>query len=132
MSIHALVVDEKLKDLSGCVEELRAVGYTIVLVNSLQQAREAFASQSFDVLLLDVLLRDGHALQFCDEVRTRFNRDAVIILVGANDERARQVAGLELGADDFVSIPCAIDELLARIEAHLRRQRRVATGPADG
>ena len=92
---------------------------TIALTGTLSQAREMLAQKKFDLLILDVNLPDGSALDLLREVR---QGEAVpVILLTANDLEMDVVTGLESGADDYITKPFEMKELMARINAVLRR-----------
>ena len=92
---------------------------TIALTGTLSQARELLAQKKFDLLILDVNLPDGSALDLLREVR---QGEAVpVILLTANDLEMDVVTGLESGADDYITKPFGMMEFLARVKAVLRR-----------
>ena len=98
---------------------LQGPDVTIALTGTLSQAREMMAQKKFDLLILDVNLPDGSALDLLREVR---QGEAVpVILLTANDLEMDVVTGLESGADDYITKPFEMKELLARINAVLRR-----------
>lgn len=78
-----------------------------------------------DVILLDIALGEGDGISVCRRMRAdaRFQHVPILLLSGQTDAATKR-AGLEAGADDFVSKPFVPDELLARIDAHLRRRER--------
>ncbi len=120
--MQALIVDNNTDDCARLVEDLRHGGYETVGVASIRQAREALERQPFDLLLLELKLPDGDGLQLCNEIRERLGDGMVIIFVTNRHSPASRVVGIELGADDFMDKPCNADELMARIEARLRRR----------
>ena len=93
---------------------------TIALTGTLSQAREMLAQKKFDLLILDVNLPDGSALDLLREVR---QAGAVpVILLTANDLEMDVVTGLESGADDYITKPFSLAILRARVNAQLRRR----------
>ena len=93
---------------------------TIALTGTLSQAREMLAQKKFDLLILDVNLPDGSALDSLREVR---QGEAVpVILLTANDLEMDVVTGLESGADDYITKPFSLAILRARVNAQLRRR----------
>ena len=76
-----------------------------------------------DLILLDIMLPGMDGLEVCKELR-RNNTDVPILILTAKGEEIDKVVGLEMGADDYISKPFSIRELLARIKAHLRRENR--------
>ena len=119
--MKALILDSNADECADVIEHLRRAGYTSIMVASVAQAREALEHQAFDVLLLEWTLPDGDGAQLCNEIRERLGQGMLIMFMSSRDTPSRRVVALELGADDFLSKPCNPEELLARIEARLRR-----------
>lgn len=90
------------------------------LCRSLADAGELLSRRSFDLLILDINLPDGNGLDLLRALRRE--SEVPVILLTANDLETDIVAGLELGADDYITKPFAIEELLARIRAALRKR----------
>ena len=97
------------------------------LCRTLSAARAALAAGNFDLLVLDVNLPDGNGLSFLRELRGASSRIPVILLT-ANDMETDIVAGLESGADDYVTKPFSLAVLRARVNAQLRRTAAVCRG----
>lgn len=103
---------------------------TIALTGTLSQAREMLAQKKFDLLILDVNLPDGSALDLLREVR---QGEAVpVILLTANDLEMDVVTGLESGADDYITKPFSLAILRARVNAQLRRRVKFSCVELDG
>ncbi len=118
-----LVVEDDPAIRRGVVHSLRFNGYAVAEAAdeaSGLAAAQAWAAQPFDLLLLDLNLPGGDGLEILRAVRARSAATPVIILTARADEEDR-VKGLRLGADDYVVKPFSAMELLARIEAVLRR-----------
>jgi DNA-binding response OmpR family regulator len=120
MTPHILLVEDEVK-LARFVElELSSEGYTVSVahdgVTGLTLAREL----SLDLAILDWMLPGLTGLEICRRLRATGSSVPVILLT-AKDEVSDRVAGLDAGADDYVLKPFSIEELLARIRAHLRR-----------
>ncbi len=120
MNAHILLVEDEVK-LARFVElELSCEGYRISVAHDgltgLMMARES----SPDLLVLDWMLPGLTGLEVCRRLRAT-GIDIPVILLTAKDEISDRVAGLDAGADDYVVKPFSIEELLARIRAHLRR-----------
>ncbi|KEI06226.1 transcriptional regulator [Clostridium botulinum] len=98
---------------------LKKEKFNIIKAKNLKQAREKFSSH-IDLILLDVMLPDGTGYDFCSEIRKE--SDIPIIFITACDEEANIVLGLEIGGDDYITKPIRIKEMLARINAVLRRK----------
>jgi DNA-binding NarL/FixJ family response regulator len=123
-SIHILVVDDQPELLQ---EVLPAYGYQVTVAIDGQQALEQLAQPGagFDLMLLDVMMPVLNGWDVLRQLRSRpaFKHLPVILLTALDDE-VDQVSGLKIGADDYIVKPFKIPNLLARIEAVLRRTRR--------
>ncbi|SFA95708.1 response regulator transcription factor [Clostridium frigidicarnis] len=93
-------------------------GYEIVRVCTIHDAKEQFIQDKFDLILLDVNLPDGNGYDFCKYVREKSN--IPIIFLTALDDEVNVVLGLEIGANDYLTKPFGVRELLARIKVQLR------------
>ncbi|HEY7705565.1 MAG TPA: response regulator transcription factor [Gaiellaceae bacterium] len=120
---RVLVVDDEPQFLRALQTNLRGAGYEVVTATSAEQALAAAGLHPPEAIVLDLLLPDGRGTDVARELR-RWT-DAPIILVSAVGEEAEKIAALDAGADDYVTKPFAIGELLARLRAVLRR-----AGPA--
>jgi two-component system, OmpR family, alkaline phosphatase synthesis response regulator PhoP len=89
------------------------------------------STEPFDLVVLDVMLRDRSGFEVCRELRRR-GVETPVIMLGARGQVEDRVVGLRLGADDYVVKPFAMVELLARVEARLRRETPAASGAAEG
>lgn len=119
-----LLVEDDVAVARALALALSDAGHRVRVAPTAAQARALLHEQEPDVVLLDLGLPDADGLSLCGELRSR---SAVpIIMVTARGDSADVVAGLEAGADDYVSKPVVGSELSARIDALLRR----ATGPA--
>lgn len=99
---------------------LELEGWEVTAVGSGAAALEAFEHRPPDVVVLDVMMPDVDGLTVCRRLRGRGDRTPVLMLT-ARTEVADRVSGLDAGADDYLTKPFALDELLARIRALLRR-----------
>jgi two-component system alkaline phosphatase synthesis response regulator PhoP len=95
-------------------------GYEVVIARDGEEALERFSATKPDIILLDVMLPRRSGLDVCRELRSR-GVETPIIMLTARSQEIDKVVGLEIGADDYVTKPFGIRELLARIGAHLRR-----------
>lgn len=120
MTAHILLVEDEVKLARFLELELSSEGYKISVAHSgiagLTLAREL----SPDLAILDWMLPELSGLEICRRLRAT-NINIPVILLTAKDEVSDRVAGLDAGADDYVVKPFSIEELLARIRAHLRR-----------
>jgi DNA-binding response OmpR family regulator len=100
---------------------LRSEGFAVRGANDLAAARRTFCEGQFDLVLLDVRLPDGNGFEFCREIRQ--TSQVSIICLTACDEEVNIVTGLDLGADDYITKPFRIRELVSRMKAVLRRKK---------
>lgn len=114
-----LLVEDDFALAMGTEYALQAEGYRVIHAGDLESARAAL-SDAPDLILLDVMLPDGNGYDFCREVRTADLQLPIIFLTAVGEE-ANIVQGLELGADDYVTKPYRVKELLSRIAANIRR-----------
>jgi DNA-binding response OmpR family regulator len=99
---------------------LSANGHEVAWVQRSAQAREAVAQARFDLALLDLTLPDGDGVDVCRELRLA-QPICIIVMLTARRAEMDVVVGLEAGADDYLTKPFGLTELLARVRAHLRR-----------
>ena len=124
-----LIVEDDRALGDGLCLALRDPSLELALCRTLSAAREALEAGGFDLLILDVNLPDGNGLDFLRRLRAGANPVPVILLT-ANDMETDIVAGLESGADDYVTKPFSLAVLRARVNAQLRRDRgAVPSGP---
>ncbi len=121
---NILLIEDDRALSDGIRLALRAEETVITQCCSLADARARFQEAPFDLLVLDVNLPDGNGLDFLKELRER--SDTPVILLTDNDMETDVVAGLELGADDYITKPFSLAVLRARINTQLRRTRTAA------
>jgi len=117
---HILIVEDDEAIATGLSLNLRLAGHTSTIAGDGEVALEAIAEREFDLLLLDLNLPRKNGLEVLAALREADNLVPVIVL-SARDDEVDKVAALRLGADDYVTKPFALAELLARIDAVLRR-----------
>ena len=125
-----LLVEDEPGLVLTLTDRLTREGYAVETSADGESGLERAASSGFDLILLDVMLPRMNGLDLLRELRRRGNDTPVIVLT-ARGQVVDKVVGLKLGADDYVTKPFEMMELLARIEAKLRRAP-AATRPADG
>ncbi|MCB1044254.1 MAG: response regulator transcription factor [Acidobacteria bacterium] len=126
-----ILVAEDEEDLRfSLCHNLQFDGYEVVGVGDGVQGWEAFLSQSFDLLVLDVVMPHMDGLQLLKRVRTKDSQVPVMMLTARSTEMDK-VLGLEMGADDYVTKPFGLSELLARVRALLRRSTRQENGASS-
>jgi two-component system, OmpR family, KDP operon response regulator KdpE len=116
---RVLVVDDEPQILRALRTSLRGAGYEVVTAETAEQALTQLAVSPPDAVILDLVLPDGRGTDIARELRT-WSNVPVIVLSVVGDE-SEKVAALDAGADDYVTKPFGIDELLARLRAALRR-----------
>jgi two-component system alkaline phosphatase synthesis response regulator PhoP len=107
-------------------DRLTREGYEVASVQDGDQGFVRASRESFDLLILDVMLPGRGGVELCRELRQR-GSDVPVLMLTARGQLADRVAGLKVGADDYVTKPFEMAELLARVEARLRR-RQTAEG----
>ncbi|HVD43395.1 MAG TPA: response regulator transcription factor [Gaiellaceae bacterium] len=121
-----LVVDDESQILRALRTSLQAAGYEVDVAATAAEALTSAAAHPPDGVILDLMLPDGSGTDVCREFR-RWTNVPILVLSAVGDEQEK-VAALDAGADDYVTKPFGIDELLARLRAALRRVD-VITGP---
>jgi two-component system, OmpR family, response regulator len=123
-----LVVEDEEMILELLSGSLRFAGFDVVTAVSGAEALRAVQASRPDLVLLDVMLPDGDGFEVVRRMRSS-GPDVPVIFVTARDGVRERVAGLALGADDYVTKPFSLDEVLERIRAVLRRTGRAAAKP---
>jgi two-component system, OmpR family, response regulator ResD len=121
---HVLVVDDDLTLAGVLVGYLERAGHRAVHVADGRKALAAVAAEPPDLVVLDVMLPEIDGLEVCRQVRAE-HPNLPIIMLTALGEAEERIAGLEVGADDYVTKPFSPRELILRIESVLRRSRDV-------
>lgn len=120
MSKRILLVEDEPGLVLTLTDRLRSEGYTVETAGDGESALRRATGESFDLIILDVMLPGRSGLDVCRDLRQRRNRTPVIMLT-ARDQVVDKVLGLKIGADDYLAKPFVMLELLARVEALLRR-----------
>src|SRR5262249_19545237 len=116
---RVLVVDDEQQILRALKTSLRGAGYEVETADTAEGALAVAALRPPEALILDLVLPDGTGVDVCRELREWSS--APVIVLSAVGEEGQKVAALDAGADDYVTKPVGIDELLARLRAALRR-----------
>lgn len=114
-----LVVEDEIAYLDPLTYQLEKEGFDVVAAMDGQTALERFDENPVDLVLLDLMLPGMSGIQVCRELRRR--GQVGVIMLTAKDSEIDKVVGLEIGADDYVTKPYSFRELLARVNALLRR-----------
>jgi len=125
--LRILVVEDEESFIDALHIGLSREGFDVTIARDGQVALDIFPSKPFDIVLLDLMLPRVSGLDVCRTIRTQ--SDVPIIIVSAKGEEVDMVLMLEIGADDYVTKPYRLRELVARVRAVLRR-RETATAPA--
>jgi DNA-binding response OmpR family regulator len=118
--VRLLVVEDDQRFAALLKRALTAEGYAVDLAHDGEEALEVLALARYDLLLLDVMLPRTMGTELCRRLRASGN-DLPVLMLTARDAVEDRVAGLDLGADDYLTKPVAFPELLARLRALLRR-----------
>jgi DNA-binding response OmpR family regulator len=130
--MHRILLVEDSPDLAyGLQRNLEMDGYEVSLATKAMQALALATAENPDLIVLDLGLPDRDGYSVLEELRKRGNQSPVLILSARNLE-ADKLQGFRLGADDYVTKPFSIMELLARISALLRRAPRAVPAAANG
>jgi len=122
MNERLLLIDDDTRLTAMVADYLRGHQFEVDLAGSLAAGRERLARESYDALVLDLMLPDGDGLELTRELRADARtRRLPLLMLTARGEAMDRIVGLELGADDYLPKPFEPRELLARIKALLRR-----------
>ena len=119
-AIRVVIAEDERAVRESLARALTLEGYDVVAVSDGAQALEAMRTEPADVLVLDVMMPVVDGLTACRVLRSEKNRVPILLLT-ARTETSDRVAGLDAGADDYLPKPFALEELLARLRALLRR-----------
>ncbi len=122
--MRILLVEDEKSLREGLQLNLELEGYEVVSTGNGRQALELFASQHFDLLLLDVMLPEVDGFSIAEQVRLT-NTEVPILMLTAKDLAQDRIMGLKRGADDYLTKPFHLEELLLRVSKLLKRSQRV-------
>ena len=125
MSQKILIIEDE-PDIRKTLEyNISREGYEVICASSLSEGRQKLESASFSLLLLDLMLPDGSGLDLCRELKQDKSLSSMpVIILTAKDDEVDKVVGFELGADDYVTKPFSVRELILRVKAVLKRGER--------
>ena len=118
--VKVLIIEDEPNMIVGLKDSCEYEGYEVSVARNGKEGLEKASTEKVDIILLDVMLPLMSGIDVCRTLRTR-GIETPIIMLTARGEEMDKVVGLEVGADDYVTKPFSIKELLARIRAHLRR-----------
>lgn len=120
-----LIVDDELQIISFLRRGLAYKGFEVLSAQTGEQALETACLKPPDLVVLDVMLPDLSGCEVCRRLRAGGDTNLPVLMLTARDSLPDKVAGLDSGADDYLTKPFAFDELLARIRAGLRRSEAI-------
>ena len=125
MKAKILLAEDDSNIRLGLVATLESEGYAVTAASDGAQALKLYPQDRFELVILDVMMPKLSGYDVCRELRAKGARVPIVFLT-AKGEEIDKVVGLKLGADDYVTKPFGVHELLARVEALLRRARSTA------
>jgi DNA-binding response OmpR family regulator len=123
-----LLVDDEQAVQTLLTYPLRKEGYEVVGAKDGQEALDRFGEERFDLVVLDIMLPKLDGIEVCRRLRTR--SQVPIIMLTAKGDEIDKVAGLEMGADDYITKPFSVREFRSRVKAALRRGNMAGPGLA--
>ncbi len=124
-----LFVEDDHSIAMGLEYSLNQEGYEVRTCHLAAEALKALDEENFDLCLLDVTLPDGNGYEICKKAKRR--EETAVIFLTACDDEGNVVMGLDMGADDYITKPFRIRELLSRMKSVLRRYRKADSGPQN-
>src|SRR6185369_14411525 len=118
--VKVLIIEDEPNMVVGLKDSCEYEGYEVAVARDGKEGLEKAATEKPDIILLDVMLPVMSGIDVCRTLRSR-GIETPILMLTARSQEMDKVVGLEVGADDYVTKPFSIKELLARIRAHLRR-----------
>ena len=128
MNPHILIAEDDPQIREGLLVTLESEGYRVTAARDGAEALRLLAKQKFDLVMLDVMMPAVSGFDVCRDLRRR-DRTTPVIMLTAKSEEIDKVVGLELGADDYITKPFGVRELLARVAAVLRRATAAGEKP---
>jgi len=120
--LKILLVEDDKTIASGLEYSLEKEGFSTVLCHNVASGKKAFLENKFDLCLLDLSLPDGSGYDLCKFIREE--SEVPIIFLTACDDEVNVVMGLDMGADDYITKPFRLRELISRIKSVLRRYNK--------
>ncbi|MEH6686931.1 MAG: response regulator transcription factor [Halopseudomonas sabulinigri] len=121
--MRILVIEDNRDILANVLDYLQLKGYTVDCAQDGLSGLHLAVSEHYDLIVLDIMLPGIDGYQLCQRLRDDAQRDTPIIMLTARDQLDDRIKGLNSGADDYLVKPFALSELVARIEAILRRSQ---------
>jgi len=132
MSSQVLIIEDE-PDIRKTIDyNLTKESFKVVQAGSIEEGEKALASNQIDVIILDLMLPDGSGLTLCRDIKSDDKTKHIpIIILTAKTEEVDRVVGFELGADDYVTKPFSVRELILRVKAILKRGPTSNNNSAD-
>ena len=122
MSLKILIIEDEPDIRKNLEYNLSREGYSVLTAASIAEAEELIYSNNLSLILLDLMLPDGSGLDLCKKMKSDPDvQNLPIIILTAKDDEVDKVVGFEIGADDYVTKPFSVRELILRIKAVLKR-----------
>ena len=122
MSLKILIIEDEPDIRKNLEYNLSREGYSVLTAASIAEAEQLIYSNNLSLVLLDLMLPDGSGLDLCKKMKSDPDmQNLPIIILTAKDDEVDKVVGFELGADDYVTKPFSVRELILRIKAVLKR-----------
>ena len=117
-----LVIEDEPDIRRNLEYNLSREGFSVSTAASISEANTLLASTDYNLILLDLMLPDGSGLDLCKSIKSNSDTESIpIIILTAKDDEVDKVVGFELGADDYVTKPFSVRELILRVKAVLKR-----------
>ena len=117
-----LVIEDEPDIRRNLEYNLSREGFSVSVAASISEASTLLASTDYNLILLDLMLPDGSGLDLCKSIKSNSDTESIpIIILTAKDDEVDKVVGFELGADDYVTKPFSVRELILRVKAVLKR-----------
>jgi len=122
MSLKILIIEDEPDIRKNLEYNLSREGYSVLTAASITEAEQLIYSNNLSLILLDLMLPDGSGLELCKKMKSDPDvQNLPIIILTAKDDEVDKVVGFEIGADDYVTKPFSVRELILRIKAVLKR-----------
>ena len=117
-----LVIEDEPDIRKNLEYNLAREGFAVIGAASISEAESNLSMQTFNLILLDLMLPDGSGLDLCKKIKADSKTESIpIIILTAKDDEVDKVVGFEIGADDYVTKPFSVRELILRVKAVLKR-----------
>jgi len=120
--VKILVIEDEPDIRRNLEYNLSREGFSVSAAASISEANTLLTSTDYNLILLDLMLPDGSGLDLCKSIKSNSDTESIpIIILTAKDDEVDKVVGFELGADDYVTKPFSVRELILRVKAVLKR-----------